>query len=81
MTHLDGNAVAGRLREIFTAEMTTVQRRCQSCGHDNAIGAHRVYESAGIVVRCPHCDDVAATLIDRAGGHVIVLRGVWQIAP
>jgi hypothetical protein len=79
MTHVDGNAAAGLLREIFTAEMTTVMRRCQSCGQDHAIGEHRVYESAGIVVRCPHCSDVAATVVARSDGHVVSLGGVWQM--
>jgi predicted RNA-binding Zn-ribbon protein involved in translation (DUF1610 family) len=76
---LDGNGLAGLLVEVFGAEMTTVQRRCQSCGRTNAIGAHRAYAGAGAVLRCPACGDIAlriATLPDR---HVVEMRGVWRL--
>ena len=36
-----------------------MQRRCQSCGAENALGAHRAYHGAGVVLRCPACADVA----------------------
>jgi Family of unknown function (DUF6510) len=38
------------------------------CGDQNPAGAHRSYDGAGIVLRCPNCDDVAlriAELPDR----------------
>jgi hypothetical protein len=76
---LDGNALAGLLRELLGAEMTDAPRRCQSCGAVNAIGAHRLYRGAGAVLRCPVCHDVAmriATLSDR---YVLQLAGVWQL--
>ena len=45
--HTDGNGVAGLLSEVFAVEVTTVQRRCHSCGAENALGAHRAYQGAG----------------------------------
>ena len=36
-----------------------MQRRCHSCGAENALGAHRAYQGAGVVLRCPACADVA----------------------
>jgi Family of unknown function (DUF6510) len=76
---LDGNALAGLLREVFGAEMTTAPHRCRSCGTRSAVGAHRAYFGAGVVLRCPVCSDVAmriATLPDR---HVVQLTGSWTI--
>jgi predicted RNA-binding Zn-ribbon protein involved in translation (DUF1610 family) len=76
---VDGNAIAGLLGEAFDAEMTTVPRRCQSCHTISAVGAHRVYYGAGVVLRCPVCGDLAmriATLPDR---HVVRLQGEWTL--
>jgi Zn finger protein HypA/HybF involved in hydrogenase expression len=60
--HTDGNGVAGLLSEVLAVEVTTMQRRCQSCGAENALGAHRAYHGAGIVLRCPACADVAVRI-------------------
>ena len=57
--HVDVNALAGILSEVFTVDMTTAPRRCAGCGLDAELGAHRVYHGAGWVVRCPGCDTVA----------------------
>src|SRR5260370_446609 len=37
-TKLDGNAIGGLLREIFTMEMTTADTTCAGCGTVNAVG-------------------------------------------
>jgi hypothetical protein len=76
--HTDGNAVAGLLQEIFVAEFTTLERTCQSCGDHNPAGAHRCYEGAGIVLRCPHCGDVALRLAALPDQYVFELRGTWS---
>lgn len=76
--HTDGNDIAGLLQEIFVAEFTTMERTCQSCGDRNAAGAHRAYRSAGIVLRCPHCDDVALRLAVLPDRYVFELRGTWS---
>ena len=55
---LDGNAVAGLLQEVFTGEMTTAVGTCAGCGASEPVGAVHVYRGAGIVLRCPHCDNV-----------------------
>jgi predicted RNA-binding Zn-ribbon protein involved in translation (DUF1610 family) len=74
---LDGNAIAGVLEELFNAEMTTARRVCQSCGRRNAIGAHRAHFGAGIVLRCPHCRDVAMVIAPLAGRTRVWLAGEW----
>lgn len=62
---LDGNAVAGTLRDVFTTEMTTAIGTCGSCGAVDAVGAVHVYVSAGIVLRCPHCESVLLRLVQH----------------
>jgi Family of unknown function (DUF6510) len=76
--HTDGNAIAGHLQEIFVAEFTTFERTCQSCGDRNPAGAHRSYRGAGIVLRCPHCGDIALRLTTLPDRYVFELRGAWS---
>ena len=76
---LDGNAIAGLLSELFSAEMTTVPRRCQSCRQVNVVGAHRVYVGAGIVVRCPACGDVAMRIVTLEDRHRVQMAGPWTL--
>jgi len=75
--HTDGNGVAGLLSEVLAVEVTTMQRRCQSCGAENALGAHRAYHGAGIVLRCPACADVAVRLGVRDDALVFEWRGTY----
>jgi hypothetical protein len=60
---LDGNAVAGLLREVFAVEMTTATAMCRTCGATDAVGALHVFRGAGVVMRCPHCDNVLLTIV------------------
>ena len=60
---LDGNAVAGLLQEVFAVEMTTATVSCNACGLTEAVGALRVFRGAGIVMRCPHCDNAVGTIV------------------
>jgi len=78
-TWLDGNAIAGMLQELLGAEMTGSPRRCQSCGEVHLIGAHRLYRGAGLVLRCPHCGDVAAQIATLESAFVVKLSGSWQM--
>ena len=60
---LDGNAVAGLLQEVFAVEMTTAIGTCGNCGAKDAVGATHVFRGAGIVMRCPHCDNTLVTIV------------------
>ena len=76
--HTDGNAIAGTIEQILAVEFTTVLRRCcQSCGDENPAGAHRAYQGAGLVLRCPSCNDVALRISTQPSCAVFELRGVW----
>jgi predicted enzyme related to lactoylglutathione lyase len=77
MEHLDGNAAAGELSEVFTAEVTTAVATCAGCGATGALAEVLVYEAGiGTVLRCPECDAVLMRLV-RGGGQVrMEMRGV-----
>ena len=66
---LDGNAVAGLLQEVFAVEMTTAIGTCGSCGAAEPVGAIHVFRGAGIVLRCPHCDNALVKIV-RDGTRV-----------
>jgi Zn finger protein HypA/HybF involved in hydrogenase expression len=61
---LDGNAVGGMLGEVFAVEMTTATMMCGNCGIAGAVGAMHVFRGAGIVLRCPHCDNALVKIVD-----------------
>ncbi|MDQ1572918.1 MAG: hypothetical protein QOH44_477, partial [Actinomycetota bacterium] len=43
MSHLDGNAIAGPLSEIFGADMTMASGRCGGCGDVSPLAMAMVY--------------------------------------
>jgi hypothetical protein len=69
--YTDGNGVAGLLSDVLGVEATTVVRACRSCGQRHALGEHRAHHGAGVVLRCPTCDDVGARIAEL-GAHVAV---------
>ena len=60
---LDGNAIAGLLQEVFAVEMTTAVGACGACGATEAVGAVHVFRGAGVVLRCPHCDNALVKIV------------------
>jgi hypothetical protein len=77
--HLDGNGIAGLLGEIAGAEMTSVRRTCQACGDRRPVGEHRAYHSAGVVLRCPSCEEVAVVIGVRGDRLVVTWQGTFEI--
>jgi Zn finger protein HypA/HybF involved in hydrogenase expression len=77
---LDGNSIAGLLREIFTAEMTTADCTCAGCRKVNPIGRADVYSNApGVVVRCPACGQVLMRIVRGAGRFWLDLTGTRSL--
>jgi predicted RNA-binding Zn-ribbon protein involved in translation (DUF1610 family) len=76
---LDGNGRAGMLAQLLAVDPTTVQRRCQACGDEHVLGAHRAYEGAAVVFRCPGCDAVAVRIAERDDGVTVEWRGVYRV--
>ncbi len=73
---LDGNAVAGRLEEVFAVEITTVRAICDGCGAAAELGRYVVYADApGAVIRCPSCEQVVIRLAQVPGSTWLDLRG------
>jgi hypothetical protein len=73
---VDGNAVAGLLQEVFAVEITTAIGTCDACGATDAVGALHVFRGAGIVMRCPHCDNPLVTIVDDGTRVFIGFSGV-----
>lgn len=70
MTVLDGNALAGRLDDLFGWDATASGVRCTQCGMNDLLAAAAVYASAmGTVVRCRACDAVLVTVVDAPDGR------------
>ena len=77
--HTDANAIAGLLEEIFARDVTAAERVCQSCRTRSYVGGHPLYRSAGLVLRCPGCGDLAATIATRPDHYAVSLRGTWLL--
>jgi uncharacterized protein DUF6510 len=74
---LDGNVLAGPLREVFTVDVTTARGQCVGCGQVSALGEVRVYaDGPGDVGRCPGCDDVLLRLVRGPDRAWLDLRGL-----
>ncbi len=73
---LDGNSVAGLLREAFAVDTTTAMGTCDGCGAAEPMGAAHVFRGAGAVLRCPHCDNVLVTLVSTDTRMWIGFRGI-----
>ncbi|UGT62886.1 DUF6510 family protein [Nocardia asteroides] len=82
-THLDGNALAGPLAEIFAVEVTACGCRCGACGAAGPIGAAPAYlRGPGAVLRCASCAAVLLVLTETPAGHRLRLGdGVSLIVP
>jgi hypothetical protein len=76
---LDGNAVAGLLQEVFAVEMTTAIGTCNGCGATDAVGALHVFRGAGIVMRCPQCENALVTLVKADTRVLIGFPGVRML--
>lgn len=80
MTHVDGNAMAGQLSDLFAFDITAAVGRCLSCGASGMIGEAIVYlSSPGTIARCPHCGAVLATIVESDDRIWLSLSGVSAI--
>ena len=78
--HLDGNAAAGLLQEIFEVEMTTALVVCARCGTGGPIGTTVVYASPiGTVVGCAGCGRWLIRVTRVRGWCCVDLGGVADL--
>lgn len=80
---VDGNALAGPLRELFVHEMTETRISCRGCGKVEPIGAQHAYVQApGFVLRCCHCQEVLLVMTRGVGRYVLAFPGSgWLDVP
>jgi hypothetical protein len=77
---VDGNALAGPLREIFAVELTAATGRCVSCGRVDTVASLHVYQRApGAVARCAGCDAVVLRLVRGPDRAWLDLRGLVSL--
>ncbi|MET7327561.1 DUF6510 family protein [Nonomuraea sp. NPDC005650] len=78
--HLDGNALADPLGEIFAVDVTAATGRCASCGLTGPVASLRVYgPDPGLVARCPGCEEVILRLVRAPGRAWLDLRGTVSL--
>ncbi|CAL9325940.1 DUF6510 family protein [Streptomyces sp. SudanB182_2057] len=66
--HLDGNALAGPLADVFTVDPTTAWRLCPTCRMPATLGQLHVYgPGPGLTGRCPGCADIAVRVVTQPG--------------
>ena len=77
MSFVDGNEMAGPMREVFAVDITVARGRCASCGRTGAVAEARVYDRApGLVARCPGCEEVLLRVVRGPDRVWLDLRGV-----
>jgi hypothetical protein len=75
--HVDGNALAGPLSELFDVDMTTASGRCATCGDMSPLAVAMVYpKPKAFIVRCHVCDGILFTLIQSRDHNWIDLDGL-----
>jgi hypothetical protein len=79
---LDGNAIAGLLRDVFGQELTTAVGTCMTCGASAEVARFVVYARApGTVARCPGCGSVLMVFVTIREITCVDLRGLAALEP
>jgi hypothetical protein len=77
MDALDGNAIGGRLIQVFGAEMTAAKGTCARCGDTWYVAELQVYlQAPGTVARCRTCGEVVLVLTEVRGITCVDLMGL-----
>ncbi|MFF0268502.1 DUF6510 family protein [Kribbella sp. NPDC004536] len=80
MSHLDGNAAAGALSELFAVDLTAAIGQCDGCGQTTVFAESRVYVNApGTVARCSGCDAVLLRVVTTPNDTYLDLRGLTYL--
>jgi hypothetical protein len=78
--HLDGNVLAGPLREIFAVDLTAAIGTCAHCRASGPLAEAEVYTRApGAVARCAQCGEVVLRLVRAEERAWLDLRGLLSV--
>lgn len=76
MLMTDGNAAAGILDDVFSAEMTASPTECAACGREGEVGSLLAFTQApGVVLRCPACESVMVRIVRSSRSIYLDARG------
>ncbi|MFD1211141.1 DUF6510 family protein [Arthrobacter sp. GCM10027362] len=79
--HLDGNAAAGPLAELFTVDLSVAIMTCAHCGHSAPLATCTAYADApALVLRCPGCTGVILRYSSDRGTIRLDLTGARLLA-
>ncbi|HEV8671611.1 MAG TPA: DUF6510 family protein [Candidatus Limnocylindria bacterium] len=74
---LDANAIAGMLEELFGADMTTADSKCDACGREGQVGTLLAFTHApGVILRCPACTAVMLRMVETPRGTLLEAKGL-----
>jgi hypothetical protein len=77
---IDGNALAGPLREVFAVDVTAASGRCVHCGRVDTVAELHLYaEAPGLVARCAGCEEVVLRLVRGPDRAWLDLRGLVSL--
>jgi hypothetical protein len=78
---VDGNQLAGGMRELFTVDMTVARGRCANCGRVGAVAEAHVFGEGGpgMVARCPGCEAVLFRVVRGPERVVMDMRGLTYL--
>jgi Family of unknown function (DUF6510) len=80
MDALDGNAIGGKLHEVFGTEMTTATGTCAACGASAQVAEFTVFlQAPGTVARCRTCSAVLMVIVTARGMNCVDLRGLAEL--
>jgi len=75
--HVDGNAVAGPLSEIFRADMTQAFGECRHCHETTELARAEVeLDDVGFTLKCRSCTHVLFTVIHTDDRTWVDLQGI-----
>jgi len=75
--YLDGNAAAGILSDLFSADITSARGQCVNCGNKAVVAAARLYpDDHGMLLRCAVCESILVRIVETDHSTCLDLRGM-----
>jgi hypothetical protein len=79
--HLDGNAAAGELSNLFAVDVTAAEGQCSHCGGVKPLARALLYVGGpGLVARCADCENVLLRLVKAQQRVLLDLRGMAYLS-